>query len=149
MKYAISTHHRNRTTCIGTQCLKERQRRERNGQGSGDLSQAAAAELARHEAGDDDGRGLREDGEEPQPNQRKTEERQADALDEGRERRIGDKSPVEMARIAQELEFVAVKAVAAVGEHVKQRDGGGNAKQNRPIRGLIGGFRSERSNRCA
>jgi hypothetical protein len=43
-----------------------------------------------------------------------------------------------VARIAQELEFVAVEAVAAVGEHVKQRDCGGEAKQDWPCSPALG-----------
>jgi len=34
-----------------------------------------------------------------------------------------------MAGVAQELEFVAVEAVAAVGEQVDERDGGGDASR--------------------
>ena len=58
---------------------------------------------------------LRDDREQPQADQREPEEAEADVLDKGSEGRIGDESPVEMAGIAEELELVAVKAVAAVG----------------------------------
>ncbi len=36
--------------------------------------------------------------------------------------RIGNETPVEMAGVAEELKFVAVKAVAAVGGDVDERD---------------------------
>ena len=77
--------------------------------------------------------GLREDGEEAQADERDAEDREADVLDEGREGRIGDESPVEMAGIAEELEFVAMEAVAAVGEHVEQGDGGGEGEEEWPL----------------
>ena len=78
---------------------------------------------------DDDHQRLRDDGKQAQAYERKAEESEADTLKERRHGRIGDESPVEVARIAEELEFVAVKAVAAVGGEVDQRDGGGDGKQ--------------------
>ena len=108
------------------------QGRECDGEGGRGLREAAAAEFFRHEAGDDEGCRLREDGEEAQADERNAEEREADVLEEWRERRVGDESPVEVARIAEELEFVAVEAVAAVGEHVQERDGGGDGEQDGP-----------------
>ena len=62
--------------------LKEGQGRERDGKGRRDLGQPSAAQFPRHQAGNDDGRSLGENREKPQPNQRKAEEFQADALDE-------------------------------------------------------------------
>ena len=38
-----------------------------------------------------------------------------------------------MAGIAEELKFVAVKAVAAVGGDVEQRDGSGDGEQDRQV----------------
>ena len=37
------------------------------------------------------------------PDEREAEECEADVLDEGREGRVGDESPVEMARVGEEL----------------------------------------------
>jgi hypothetical protein len=99
--------------------FEERQGREGYGEGGGELREALAAKFFGHEAGDDDGRGLKDDGEEAQPT-KKRQRAEADVFEERRERRIGDESPVEMAGVAQELEFIAVEAVAAVGEHVEQ-----------------------------
>jgi hypothetical protein len=102
---------------------------KRDGERRGELRQARAAQLARHEPGDNDGRSLRQHREEPQADHGKAEEAEADALDKRREGRIGDESPVEMAGVAEELELVAMKAVAAVGEQMKKRDGGGDGEQ--------------------
>jgi hypothetical protein len=44
-----------------------------------------------------------------------------------------------MARVTEELELVAMKAVAAVGEHVKQRDCGCDANENCPRRPALDG----------
>ncbi len=55
-------------------------------------------------------------------------------LDEGREWRIGDESPVEMAGVGEELEFVAMEAVAAVGEEMKEGDGGGDGEEMARVR---------------
>jgi hypothetical protein len=44
-----------------------------------------------------------------------------------------------MPGIAQELEFVAVKSVAAIGEHVGKRHCGGNGQQEQgfgPVAGI-------------
>ena len=57
----------------------------------------------------------------------------ADALNEGRERRIGNKSPVEVAGIAEKLQFVAVKSIAAVREDVKKRKRGGDSDEDDPV----------------
>ena len=58
------------------------------------------------------------------------EESESDVLDEWREGRIGDESPVEMARVGQELQLVAMKAVAVVGEQMEERDGGGDGEED-------------------
>ena len=86
-----------------------------------------------HEAGENDDRGLRQHGEEPQADHGEPEERETNALDERREWRIGDESPVEMARVAEELQLVAMKAVAAVGEQVQEGDGGGDGEEDRDV----------------
>jgi hypothetical protein len=46
-----------------------------------------------------------------------------------------------MAGIAQELEFVAMKAVVSVGEDVKQGNGGRNGEQDWPLGFGLGGGR--------
>ena len=76
----------------------------------------------------------RDDGEETQADQRKAEEAEADALEEGRERRVGDKAPVEVARIGEELQLVAMEAVAAVGEDVREREDGGDGGKDKRVR---------------
>ena len=38
-----------------------------------------------------------------------------------------------MARVGKKLEFIAMKAVAAVGEQVKDEDGGGDDKNACPV----------------
>jgi hypothetical protein len=103
------------------------------------LGETGAAEFLGHEAGDDNDRSLRENGEETKANHREAEEREADVFDEGCEGRIGDKAPVEMAGIAEELEFVAMEAVTAVGEDVEKRDSGGKAEEKRPLGLALGG----------
>ena len=52
---------------------------------------------------------------------------------------IGDKAPVEVAGIAEELEFVAMESIAAVGEDVEQRYSGGQAEEKRPLGRALGG----------
>jgi hypothetical protein len=76
-----------------------------------------------------DGRRLREDRKEPQPHHREAEEFEADAFHKGREAADRHKSPVKMPRIAEKLEFIAVKAVAAIGEQVNERHRGGDGQQ--------------------
>ncbi len=100
--------------------LKDGQRRERYCECRCELSETAAAEVARHEAADDDDYCLREDGEEAETGEREAEEGEADVLDERRERGIGDEAPVEMARVGEELQFVAMEAVLAIGEEVAE-----------------------------
>ena len=80
---------------------------------------------------------LADDGKHPQADQRQAEEAEADALDEGRERRVRDIAPVEMARVAEELEFVAVEAIAAVGGdmHDCGCDGDGDYGKETRVRG--------------
>ncbi len=51
-------------------------------------------------------------------------------LDEGSEGRVGYESPVEMAGVGEELKLIAMKAVAVVGEEMKQRDGGGDGDED-------------------
>jgi hypothetical protein len=68
---------------------------------------------------------LRDDGEESEADDVESEEMQGDVFDEGREWRIRHESPFEMAGIAEELEFVAMKAVSPVGEHVGECDESG------------------------
>ena len=108
--------------------LKHGHAGEAEGEGGHDLSQSSAAEIAGHEAGDENGRGLGQNREEPQPDERQAEDAEGDVLHEGREGRIADVSPVEMAGVGEELEFVAMEAVMAVGEAVGEckcsRDGG-------------------------
>ena len=48
--------------------------------------------------------------------------------------RIGNEAPVEMTRVAEELEFVAMKAVAAVGGDVQDCGGNGNADDGKKTR---------------
>ena len=67
--------------------------------------------------------------------ERQAEEAHADTLNEGRERRICYESPVEMACIAEKLQFIAVKAVAAVGEDVKKGKGSGDGDEDQPVTG--------------
>ena len=50
------------------------------------------------------------------------------------------RTPVEMARIAQELKLIAMKPVAAVGENVEQGNGSGDGKQEATQSGLRVGF---------
>ena len=69
----------------------------------------------------------------PQSYHGNAEDGQADALHERRERRIRNESPVHVAGIAQELQFVAVKPVAVVGEDVKQCDASRNDDQNHGV----------------
>ena len=91
---------------------------KRYGQGSGDLGETAAAEFARHQTAYDDHRGLSDDRKQAQAHHRQTEEAKADVFEKWREGRIGDESPIEVAGVAEELKFIAMKAVAAVGGDV-------------------------------
>jgi hypothetical protein len=107
--------------------------RQRDRQSRRDLRQAATTQFFGHQAADNDCRSLRQHGEESQPNHGKPEDLQADSLHEWRKRRIRHESPVKMAGIAEELEFVAMEAVAAIGEHVNQGHCRGDGKQPGPL----------------
>ena len=64
------------------------------------------------------------------PDHVEAEEAETDALDKRRERRVSDESPIEMARVREELQLVAMKAVAAIGEDVEEHDGGGDGEED-------------------
>jgi hypothetical protein len=114
----MSTHHKVVESRVLKLCaFKQRQGRERDGERRSDLRQAPAAEFARHQAGDDNRRGL---GQARRSQRSPTSDRPKTAMlmrsTTGVNGRIGDKSPVEMARVGEKLKLVAMKAVAAVGE---------------------------------
>ncbi len=97
--------------------VEDRNRRKSDREGRSDLSEARAAEVAGHETGEtNDCDALREDGKQAQTDQGEAKEARPMRSRKGVEGRISDESPVEMARIAEELQLVAMKAVAAVGE---------------------------------
>ena len=54
-------------------------------------------------------------------------------LDEWSEWRIGDESPVQMPRVAEELQLVAMKAIAAVREQMDESDRGRDGEQDRKV----------------
>ncbi len=60
-------------------------------------------------------RGLRNDRKQAQAHERKAKEAEADVLEKRRQGRVGDESPIEMTGVAEELQLIAMKAVAAVG----------------------------------
>jgi len=70
---------------------------------------------------------------------REPEDLKANTLYERRQGRIGHKAPIEMAGIAEKLEFVAMEAITAVGGEMEQRYGGRDAEQNGPF-GLARGI---------
>ena len=125
--------------------VEERDRGKCDCESGGTLRKAGGAQLLCHETGDDNRQGLTKYGEQAKANERYAEDRQPDVLDEWREWRVGDESPVEMAGIAEKLEFVAMKAVAAIGEDVEQGNGGGEGEKEWPLGfgpggGRVGGF---------
>jgi hypothetical protein len=64
----------------------------------------------------------------------------ANAFEDGRHRRIRHKTPVQMPRVTEKLELVAMKAVAAVGKQMQQGDGGGDSRQSQSISAAAGGI---------
>jgi hypothetical protein len=101
--------------------LKQRQRGQSNGKRSRGLGEPPSAELFGHQRRYNQSPNLRDDREEAQPHEREPKYTQQNALQEGGHRRIGNKSPVEMTRVAQELQLVPVEAVAPVGCQVQDR----------------------------
>jgi hypothetical protein len=69
-----------------------------------------------------------------QADEREAEEAEADALKERRERRVGDKAPVEVARVREELQLVAMESVAVIGQDVGEREGGGDGGEDKCVR---------------
>ena len=134
---AISTHQRNRRTCTEIGGLKEREAERARRQARRQPGRGGRPEVARHEAADDDRDGLRDDREDAQADEREAKESEADVLNERRERGIGDKAPVEMARIGEELQLVAMETVAAVGEQMEERDGGSDADDGKTVAGRV------------
>ena len=51
-------------------------------------------------------------------------------LHKWRERRVRYESPIEMARVREKLQLVAMKAVAIVGEQMEERNRGRNCSEN-------------------
>ena len=105
--------------------------------GKGESATASAAvtwarrlppQVARHEAADKDDDGLREDRKEAETDERETEEGEADVLNERREGRIGDKTPVEMSCVGEELQLVTMETVSAVGEQMAEGGGTGDGE---------------------
>jgi len=94
------------------------------------LRQAASSQHTRHQAGNDQRQSLGEHRKQAQTHQRKTEEVQADSLQKRCERGISHKSPVEVTRIAKELEFVPVKTIPAISGQMRQQNGRRDAKHN-------------------
>ena len=127
--------------------FKERKRGESDGEGRGDLRQSRAAEFAGHEPAENDDDRLRDDRGEAETDDGDAEESEADVLHEWSEGRVSDESPVEVARVGEELQLVAMKAVAVVGEEMKERDGGGDGEEDGGIgceRGTRVGWSAER-----
>jgi hypothetical protein len=58
-------------------------------------------------------------------------------LHKWRQRRVRHKSPVKMPRVAQELQLIAMEAVAIVGEQMDERDCGADADQDREVGSAI------------
>jgi hypothetical protein len=86
------------------------------------LREALPAEFAGRETADHDGDGLCDEGGESETDQREAENCERDAFDKGGERPVCDESPIEMACVAEELEFVAMKSVAVIRKDVDERD---------------------------
>src|SRR5581483_2637244 len=115
--------------------LKDRERREPDGKCGGDLSEALAAKITRHQTADDDQNGLADDGEETEADERDSEEREADAFNKRRHRRISDEAPIEMPRVAQELELIAMETILSIGDDVRESERGGNSDEYEGIAG--------------
>ena len=113
--------------------FKDGKRGKADGEGRSDLREARAAEFVGHEAADDDHRKLRDDREQAETNDRDAEKSEGDVLDEWSEGRIGDESPVEMPRVREELELVAMKAVTIVGKEMEEREGRGDGEEDGEI----------------
>src|SRR6185437_3353062 len=81
-----------------------------------------------------------------QSHKREPEKVEANALDERRERRVGDVAPGEMVRVRKELELVPVEAVAAVGGDMQQRIGEGDGTQKENVAPASGDGRIDLAN---
>jgi hypothetical protein len=58
-------------------------------------------------------------------------------LDEWSEWRIGDEPPIKMPRVAEKLQLVAMKAIAAVREQMDDGNRRANADQNGEVGSVI------------
>ena len=105
------------------------------GEGGDQLRSTLAAELLCHEAGEHDGCGFGDSRKEPEAGEGSAKKNQRKAAEEGRERRIGNKAPVEVARVFQRREFIAMKAVLAAGDEVDDDGCESDAKKNGKIAG--------------
>ena len=65
----------------------------------------------------------------------RSEKNQLDSSDKWRQRRIGDIAPVEMLRIGERSEFITMKAVSCVDQHMEEelQRGKRNEEQQIPI----------------
>src|SRR5579885_2950593 len=114
--------------------LGERERRDSNGDSGKDLCAAASAEFASHQArenGDDaDGYSSKK----PEADQGGAEESEFEPGDQRGKRRVDDIAPVQMAGVVERLEFIAMEAVLAVGQNVKNQESQRDKNENAGIR---------------
>ena len=108
--------------------VEKRDGRDAGCDGSGDLREATAAEIASHQASQNDHGAKRQSRGEAHADQRWTEEGEGDAREKRSERRVGDVSPDEVTPVVERGEFVAMKAVTAIGKGV-QKDAEGSKQQ--------------------
>ena len=101
--------------------LEQRQRRERNRKRSSHLGETSSAQFPRHQPSKDNSQRLRDHGKHSQSHHRQSKDGKPNPLHKRRQRRIRHESPVQMPRIAQNLQLVSMKSVPPIGEHVNQR----------------------------
>ena len=115
--------------------LKDGQPRQTNRKSGCDLRQSSPAQIASHQAAHQNRRALGQHRKQPQPGQRKPEDSQCNSFQERRHRGVGYKSPIQVTRIAQELQLVAMKTITAVGGYVGRDKHKRNADEYRAVRG--------------
>src|ERR1700683_1127567 len=114
---------------------RHRHRRNGHGQRRNDLRSTAAPEFARHQTRHYHGDALGQCGKESHRGRRGTEQLQRYARDEWCEGRVGDEAPVEVPRIVERRELVAMEAVLAVGKCVERESKSRHREQGSQCRG--------------
>jgi hypothetical protein len=92
-----------------------------------------AAKLFGHQPGEDHHCAHSDRGKKAEAYERCAKQREFEATNQRRHRRISDKAPIEVMGIIERLQFIAVKSILAVAEHVKKHAGSSQQKQHAKV----------------